>query len=63
VIAEALPEARFIVLQQSDATHPLRALPQIKVRDEKSCRAAVLGRKILAVKSECDPSPIVLEIV
>src|SRR5215831_18242349 len=49
VIPKRLPKTRFILVQQSETTNPLCALPKIEVRDQQSCRAAVLGSERLSL--------------
>src|ERR1700736_4034814 len=56
VVAVRLPEARLVLLHQSDAPDPLGALPEVEVRDEHPCGATVLGVQRLAVELEHDPS-------
>ena len=45
VVAVALPEAGLVLQRQRQAADPLRALPEVQVRDEQPRRAAVLGRR------------------
>ncbi len=42
VIAKRLPEAWFILIDQAQSPHPLGALPEVEVRHQQACRAAVL---------------------
>src|SRR5881397_2313082 len=49
VVAERLPEAGRVLVHETQAADPFRALPEIKVRDDESRRTAVLGRERLAV--------------
>src|SRR5438132_863540 len=50
VVAVGLPESRLLLLLELDPAHPLRALPEIEVRDEQSRRTAVLRVQRLAVE-------------
>jgi len=43
VIPKRFPKTRFILVEQSETTNPLCALPKVEVRDQQSGRAAVLG--------------------
>src|SRR5215207_2753162 len=43
VVAERLPEARLVGLDDLELGHPLGALPEVQVRDEQPCGATVLG--------------------
>src|SRR5215207_8239121 len=63
VVAEALPEARLVGVQQLDPADPLGALPQIQVGDQPPRRAAVLGLQVLAVVAECDPGLVVGQVL
>src|SRR5437762_9636430 len=49
VVAEALPEAGNVLVDQADPADPLRALPEVASRDDEPGRPAVLGRQQLAV--------------
>jgi hypothetical protein len=49
VVAEALPEARLVLVPQLDPTDPLGALPQIQMGHQQPGRAAMLGLQVLAV--------------
>jgi hypothetical protein len=62
VIAEAFPKPRFVVRHKCHTLHPLGALPQIKMRNKKSCRTTVFRREICTVILECDPSLMVQNI-
>src|SRR5215207_8558358 len=55
VVAEALPEARLVLVQEPDATDPLGALPQIQMRHQQPRRAAMLGLQLRTVIGERDP--------
>src|SRR5262245_34043407 len=55
VVAERLPEAGLVGLGDLELGHPLRALPEVQVRDEQPRRAAVLGLERRAVVAVCDP--------
>src|SRR3954452_22298650 len=55
VVAERLPEARFVLVGERQPAHPFRALPEIQVRDEQAGGAAVLGRQRFAVVAVDDP--------
>src|SRR5690242_16796313 len=54
VIAVLLPESRQVLIEQLEASHPFRALPEIEMRHEQSRRPAVLGRQRLAGPGERD---------
>src|SRR5262245_82404 len=55
VVAEALPEARFVLAHQREGPHPLGALPQVQMGDQQACGAPMLGGERLAVVLEHDP--------
>src|SRR5690606_18306826 len=55
VIAELLPEARLVAVRQPQTAHPLRALPEVQVRDEQTRRTAVLRRQWRTIVRERDP--------
>ena len=55
VVAERLPEARLVLLREVQPAHPLRALPEVEVRDEQAGGAAVLGLEVVAVEAVDDP--------
>src|SRR4051794_26833514 len=55
VVAERLPEARLVLVHEMQPAHPLRALPEVQVRDEQTGRAAVLGLEVAAVVAVHDP--------
>src|SRR5919198_3786963 len=55
VVAGAFPEAGLVVVTELDSAHPLRALPEVQVRDEQPRRTAVLGLEGLAVEFIGDP--------
>src|SRR6266849_6696364 len=55
VVAVHLPETGLILVHQSKAADPLRALPEVEMRDEHARRAAMLGMEGLAVELERDP--------
>src|SRR4051812_27561659 len=55
VVAERLPEARFVLIAEDQPPRPLRALPEVQMRDEQAGRAAVLGLEVLAVVAVGDP--------
>jgi hypothetical protein len=42
VVAQRLPEARFIVIDRAQASNPLGALPKVEVRHQQTGRAALL---------------------
>src|SRR5215472_3877285 len=62
VVAEAFPKARLILVHQCNAPHPFGALPEVKMGDKKTCRAAVFRRKIFVVESKRDPSLLVRDV-
>src|SRR5215216_857725 len=55
VIAQALPEAGLVLVQQLNPADPLGALPEVQVRHEQPRRAAMLGLQLLTVVAERDP--------
>src|SRR3954451_15304083 len=55
VVAERLPETRLVLLREIQPAHPLRALPEVQMRDEQAGGAAVLGLEGLTVESVDDP--------
>src|SRR2546423_5962525 len=63
VVAVGLPESRVLLVLEPDATHPLRALPEIEVRDEQSRGTAVLRMEWLAVELVCDPRLAVHDVL
>src|SRR5437763_9844312 len=63
VVAVRLPESRMLFVLEPDAAHPLRALPEIEVRDEQPRGAAVLGMQRLAVELVCDPGLAVHDVL
>src|SRR6476646_2813697 len=62
VIAELLPEAGSVTIDETEAAHPLRALPEVEVWDEQSRRAAVFRRQRSAVVTERDPGLAVRDV-
>src|ERR671935_582030 len=63
VVAVGLPEAGLVVVAQLEAADPLRALPEVQMRDQQPRRAAVLGRERLAPVLERDPRPAARQIL
>src|SRR4051794_3742159 len=57
VVAVGLPEAGLAVVAQLGAAAPLRALPEVQMRDQQPGRAAVLGLQRLATVLVGDPRP------
>jgi hypothetical protein len=55
VVAVGLPEAGLVIERQREAAHPLRALPEVQMRDQEPRRAAVLGVQRLAIVLVDDP--------
>src|SRR3954469_6520026 len=49
VVAAGLPEAGLVVLDEPHAGEPLRALPEVEVRNQAADRSAVIERERLAV--------------
>src|SRR3974377_793056 len=49
VIAVHLPEAGLVAVHEDDAAHPLRALPEVQLRDDQAQRPSVLLRQRFAV--------------
>src|SRR5689334_19000626 len=59
-----LPEPRLVLVEQPQAAHPLRALPEVQMRNEQPRGPAVLGIERLAVVRErhpCLPSGQILD--
>src|SRR5215213_1216463 len=54
MVAERLPEARLVVVEQPEPPDPLGALPEVDVRDEQAGGAAVLRFAHGAVVGLCD---------
>src|SRR5215211_1113760 len=63
VVAEALPKAGLVGVQQLDPPDPFGALPEVQLRHQQPGRAAVLGLQVLAVVAERDPSLAIHEIL
>src|SRR4029077_4530028 len=63
VVAVGLPETRNLLLVEPDPANPLRALPEIKVRNEHARGATMLGRQRLAVVLVDDPGLAVHEVL
>src|SRR5690242_17099474 len=61
VVAEALPEAGPVEGHELDRAKPLRALPEVLVRDHEPERKAVVRRERLAVGVSREQGEIVLE--
>src|SRR4051794_5409631 len=55
VVAVLLPEAGLVAGHQRELGDPLRALPEVEVRDEQPDRAAVLDGQRLAVELSDHP--------
>src|SRR5688572_26704256 len=56
VVAERFPETGLVLVHESKAPHPLRALPEVEVRHEEAGGPAVLRIERFAVVAERDPS-------
>jgi hypothetical protein len=54
VVAVGLPEPGLVVIHQPQTPHPLRALPEIQVRNEEPSGASVLGLERRAAIGEGD---------
>src|SRR3954464_7789873 len=63
VVAVGLPEARLVVVAQLEAADPLRALPEVQMRDQQPRGAAVLGLERLAPVLVGDPRPAAGQIL
>src|SRR6266542_1064959 len=63
VVAEALPEARLVAVEQPDPADPLGALPEVQVRHQQPRRPAVLGLQVLAAEAEGDPRLAVEQVL
>ena len=57
VVAVALPEAGFVVVEQLQTGDPLGALPEVEVRDQQTGRAAVFGRRAGRRRPPTRPTP------
>src|SRR5215213_9024193 len=57
VVAVGLPEAGLVMVAQLEAADPLRALPEVQMRDQQPRRATVLGLQRLAPVLVGDPRP------
>src|SRR5215212_9621235 len=55
VVTQGLPEAGFVFSNQPQSSHPLGALPEVKVRHEQAGRTAVLRLERLVVVGVGDP--------
>src|SRR5205085_10025456 len=55
VVAVRLPEAGVVVLEHVEPADPLRALPEVEMRDQQAGRAAVLGGERFARVAGGDP--------
>src|SRR5215216_2102479 len=55
VVAQGLPEARLVVVEQPEPPDPLGALPEVEVRDEQAGGAAVFRFERGAVVGVGDP--------
>ena len=54
VIAVPFPEAEAIVIEEHETADPLHTFPGVKVRDNKTERATVIGRKGFAIVFESE---------
>src|SRR3954462_4465791 len=63
VVAVGLPEAGLVVVAQLEAADPLRALPEVQMRDQQPRRAAVLGLERLPPVLVGDPRPAAGQIL
>src|SRR3954454_4467280 len=63
VVAIGLPEARLVVVAQLEPADPLRALPEVQMRDEQPGRAAVLGLERLSRVLVGDPPPATRQVL
>src|SRR5271165_1713969 len=55
VVAPALPGARLVVDGEGHAGHPGQALPQVQVRHQQPCRAALGRRQLMPIPTEGQP--------
>src|SRR6476659_6271623 len=63
LVAVALPEARLVLGPQLDAADPLRALPEVEVRNEQPRGPAVLGVERFTPKLVRDPGFPLTEVL
>ena len=61
VVAVALPEAKLVVVEELEPADPLRALPEIALRDQEPERVAVLELERLAVEGVREQDVVVIE--
>src|SRR5262249_38815900 len=54
VISAQLPEACLVAFGKLERVYPLGGLPEVKVRDEKSCWATMVARKRLPLVVQSD---------
>src|SRR5687767_8841012 len=55
VISERFPEAGGVSFHEAQLSHPLRAPPEVQVRNEQARGTAVLGGEWAAIVHERDP--------
>src|SRR5439155_16957361 len=63
VVAVRLPEPRLVLVPESEAAYPLRALPEVQVRNEQPRWASVFGLERLSVVAERDPGLAVGDVL
>src|SRR5215203_5128310 len=61
VVAVALPEAEAVGRRQLEAPDPLRALPEVALRDDEAERVAVLQLERLALEGVGEQDVVVVE--
>src|SRR4051794_1778396 len=61
VVPVALPEPGHVVVQELEAAEPLRALPEVALRNDEPHRPPVLGVERLAVKGVGEQHVLVVE--
>src|SRR6516225_9419493 len=63
VVAVCLPEAGLVGRLEPEAAYPLGALPEVVLRDEQACGAAVRGLERLTVIAEDHPGFAVRDVL
>src|SRR6478735_5162426 len=63
VVAVALPEPAFVVIEQGDPADPLRGLPEVEMRHQESDGSAVLDRQRSVFVGPHEPGQVSAEVV